>query len=71
MYTRGESLLPWHSKCAVDLNICVGAIANRGEQGCSLPMATDLGPVRATSKKKKIPEVNYIYLFQQPIRHAE
>ena len=33
---------------------CVGAIANRGqwEQGCSLFMATDLGPVRATRKKK-------------------
>ena len=33
---------------------CVGAIANRGqqEQGCSLYMATDLGPVRATRKKK-------------------
>ena len=34
---------------------CVGAIANRGqwEQGCNLLMATDLGPVRATHKKKK------------------
>ena len=33
----------------------VGAIANRGqwEQGCSLFIATDLGPVRATRKKKK------------------
>ena len=40
--------LPIHS--------CVGAIANRGqwEQGCSLFMATDLGPVRATRKKKYI-----------------
>ena len=39
--------LPIHS--------CVGAIANRGqwEQGCSLFMATDLGPVRATHRKKK------------------
>ena len=38
--------LPIHS--------CVGAIANRGqwEQGCSLFMATDLGPVRATQEKK-------------------
>ena len=37
------------------VNICVGAIANRGqwEQGCRLFIATDLGPVRATSKKKK------------------
>ena len=37
------------------IHSCVGAIANRGqwEQGCSLFMATDLGPVRATSKKKK------------------
>ena len=36
-------------------NTCVGAIANRGwwEQGCSLPMATDLGPVSATREKKK------------------
>ena len=34
---------------------CVGAIANRGqwEQGCSLFMATDLGPVRATRREKK------------------
>ena len=33
----------------------VGTIANRGqwEQGCSLFMSTDLGPVRATRKKKK------------------
>ena len=33
---------------------CVGAIANRGqwEQGCSLSMDTDLGPVRATRRKK-------------------
>ena len=33
---------------------CVGAIANRGqwEQGCSRLMATDLGPVRATRRKK-------------------
>ena len=32
----------------------VGAIANRGqwEQGCSRFMATDLGPVRATRRKK-------------------
>ena len=32
------------------------AIANRGQwdQGCSLFMATDLGPVRATHKKNKI-----------------
>ena len=39
--------LPIHS--------CVGAIANRGqwEQGCSLFMTTDLGPVRATRNKKK------------------
>ena len=39
--------LPIHS--------CVGAIANRGqwEQGCSLFMATDLGPVRATRRKKE------------------
>ena len=38
--------LPIHS--------CVGAIANRGqwEQGCRLFMATDLGPVRTTRKKK-------------------
>ena len=38
--------LPMHS--------CVGAIANRGqwEQGCRLFMATDLGPVTATRKKK-------------------
>ena len=36
------------------IHSCVGAIANRGqwEQGCSLLMATDLGPVRATRKKK-------------------
>ena len=40
--------LPIHS--------CVGAIANRGqwEQGCRLFMATDLGPVRTTRKKKHI-----------------
>ena len=39
----------------VPIHSCVGAIANRGqwEQGCSLFMATDLGPVRATRKKKK------------------
>ena len=39
----------------VPFQSCVGAIANRGqwEQGCSLFMATDLGPVRATSRKKK------------------
>ena len=38
----------------VPLQLCVGAIANRGqwEQGSSLFMATDLGPVKATSKKK-------------------
>ena len=31
------------------------AIENRGqwEQGCSLSMATDLGPVKATRKKEK------------------
>ena len=41
---------------------CVGAIANRGqlEQGCSLSMATVMGPVRATRKKKKNPVVGYI-----------
>ena len=39
----------------VPIQSCVGAIANRGqwEQECSLFMATDLGPVRATRKKKK------------------
>ena len=39
----------------VPIQSCVGAIANRGqwEQGCSLFMATDLGPVRATRRKKK------------------
>ena len=37
------------------IHSCVGAIANIGqwEQGCSLFMATDLGPVRATRIKKK------------------
>ena len=41
----------------------VGAIANRGqwEQGCSLFIATDLGPVRATRKKKK-KKLNYLML---------
>ena len=36
----------------VPIHSCV---ANRGqwEQGCSLSMATDVGPVRATRKKKK------------------
>ena len=40
----------------VPIHSCVGAIANRArwEQGCSLPMATDLGPVRATHGKKKL-----------------
>ena len=43
--------------------ICVGAIANRGqwEQGCSLFMATDLGPVRATRKKKYFVVGNFNY----------
>ena len=38
----------------VPFQSCVGAIANRGqwEQGCSLFMTTDLGPVRATHRKK-------------------
>ena len=38
------------------IHACVGAIANRGqyEQGCNLYMATDLGRVRATRKKKTI-----------------
>ena len=38
------------------LLICVGAMANRGrwDQGCSLPMATHLGQVRATRRKKKL-----------------
>ena len=36
------------------IHSCVGAIANRGQwkQGCSLFMATDLGPARATCRKK-------------------
>ena len=39
---------------------CVGAIANRGqwEQGCSLFLATDLGPVREHIKKKKKKKTN-------------
>ena len=46
----------------VPIHSCVGAIANRGQwdQGCSLLMATDLGPVRATRKnknKKNMPQV--------------
>ena len=34
-------------KCKMPIHSCVGAIANRGqcEQGCSLFMATELGPV--------------------------
>ena len=56
--------LPIHS--------CVGAIANRGqwEQGCSLFMATDLGPVKATREKKnniyfasKVNEQYFVCLF--------
>ena len=37
----------------VPIQSCFGAIANRGqwEQGCSLLMATNLGPVRATREK--------------------
>ena len=40
----------------VSIHSCVGAIANEGrwEQGCSLPMSTDLGPVRATREKKNL-----------------
>ena len=39
----------------VPIQSCVGGIANRGqwEQGCSLFMAADLGPVRATRRKKR------------------
>ena len=42
----------------VPIQSSVGAIANRGqwEQGCCLYMATDLGPVRATRKKKTFPQ---------------
>ena len=47
------------------IQLCVGAIANRGqwEQGCSLFMATDLGPVRAARKKKK-KKKNYFNSFK-------
>ena len=48
------------------IHSCVGAIANRGqwEQGCSLFMATDLGPVRATRKKKKDKVLCAIRMFK-------
>ena len=54
---KGKKLLPIHS--------CVGAIANRGqwEQGCSPLMAKDLGPVRATHKKKTLVILNKVSLF--------
>ena len=53
LFYRNAQVQVWLAP--VPFQSCVGAIANRGqwEQGCSLLMATDLGPVRATCKKKK------------------
>ena len=46
------------------IHSCVEAIANRGqwEQGCSLLMATDLGPVRAKRRKK-----NKVFYFEYKV----
>ena len=47
------------------INSCIGAIANRGqwEQACRLFMATDLGPVRATRRKKRPILFNFYYFL--------
>ena len=50
---KGLTKLNWLAP--LPINSCVGAIANSGqwEQGCNLYMSTDLGPVRATCRKKE------------------
>ena len=53
--------LPWLAP--LPIHSCVGAIANRGqwEQGWSLFMTTDLGPVGATGRKKNSDRFKSVY----------